>query len=159
MTPKILLEYAGVGLLAYLLFRGFKSQANRYSESEETETKKRLEKRSNEEVTNTATENALSWTDPVTKKKRTVNLDTMSKLLEKALLGSIFTEDEDLLKSVLNSIPVAVKGKAGVSYPIRKIAVRYAVNTGGKNLKSDLTRLLSSNELTNLGVTKHLRWL
>jgi hypothetical protein len=159
MTPKILMEYVAVGLGAYLLFRGFRSQANQYKESEETETKKRLQKRSEEDVKNTASENAFAWTDPKTKKKRTVNLDTMAKLIEKALLGNIVNEDEELVQNVMNSIPVAVKGSAGVSYPIRKIAIRYAVNTGGKNLKSDLTRLLSTSELSKLGVNKHLQWL
>lgn len=160
MTPKILLEYIAVGLGAYLLFRGFRSQANQYKESEETEAKKRLQKRSEEEVQKTSSENAIAWTDPKTKKKRSANMDTMAKLIEKALLGSIITEDEELVQSVMNSIPVAIKGTAGnLTYPIRKIAVRYAVNTGGKNLKADLTRLLSTSELNKLGVNKHLQWL
>jgi hypothetical protein len=159
MTPKTLMEYIAVGLGAYLLFRGFRSQANQYKESEETEAKKRLQKRSEEEVQKTSSENAIAWTDPRTKKKRSANMDTMAKLIEKALLGSIISEDEELVRSVMNSIPVAIKGSAGVSYPIRKIAVRYAVNTGGKNLKADLTRLLSTSELNKLGVNKHLQWL
>lgn len=160
MTPKMLMEYVAVGLGAYLLFRGFRSQANQYKESEETEAKKRLQKRSEEEVQKTSSENAIAWTDPKTKKKRSANMDTMAKLIEKALLGSIITEDEELVQSVMNSIPVAIKGSAGnLTYPIRKIAVRYAVNTGGKNLKADLTRLLSTSELSKLGVNKHLQWL
>lgn len=160
MTPKTLIEYLGVGLAAYLLFRGFRNQANIYKESEETETRKRLQKRSEEDVQKTSSENAISWTDPRTKKSRTANMDTMAKLIEKALVGSIFTEDEELVQSVMNSIPVQIKGSKGnLTYPIRKIAVRYAVNTGGKNLKADLTRLLSTSELNKLGVNRHLQWL
>ena len=83
----------------------------------------------------------------------------MAKYLEAALRGSWYGEDEEQIRQVMNSIPTSIKGKAGISYPIRTIAARYAINTKGKDLKSDLIRLLSANELETLGVKKHLKFL
>lgn len=158
IEPKDILLYTGAALAAYLLWKGIKIQTQRYEEAEETRQKKRLEKTSEEEVKKAA-EFMLSWTDPVTKKTKIANLDTLAKYLESALRGSWYGEDEDQIKKVMQSIPVSIKGKAGISYPIRTIATRYAINTNGKNLKADLTRLLSASEIENLGVARHLKYL
>jgi len=154
IKPGDILLYTGAGLLAWLLFKGAKSQTKIWKESEE----KQAQKKTTEEVKRKAAEYQLSWKDS-SGKTRTANLDTMAKFLEAALRGSWYGEDEDQIKSVMNSIPVSIKGKAGISYPIVTIAARYAINTGGKDLKADLVRLLSQSELQSLGVLKHLKYL
>ena len=158
IEPKDILLYTGAALAAYLIYKGIRSQSTRYEEAEETQRKKRLEKTSQEEVKKTS-EFMLSWKDPRTGKTRTANLDTMAMYLAAAIRGSWYGEDEEQIKSVMNNIPVSIKGKAGISYPIRTIAIRYQINTNGKNLKADLTKYLSASELINLGVSKHLKYL
>ena len=159
IEPKDILLYTGAALAAYLIFKGIRSQSARYEESEEASRKKRLEKSSSEEVKKTAESYLLSWKNPQTGKTQIANLDTLSKYLESAIRGSWYGEDEEQIKAVMNSIPVSVKGKSGLSYPIRTIAIRYQVNTNGKNLKADLTRYLSASEIQSLGVAKHLKYL
>jgi hypothetical protein len=158
IEPKDILLYTGAALAAYLIYKGIRSQSARYEEAEEASRKKRLEKTSSEEVKKTS-EFMLSWKDPNTGKTRIANLDTMALYLQSAIRGSWFGEDEEQIKSVMNLIPVSVKGKSGISYPIRIIAIRYQINTNGKNLKADLTKYLSASELINLGVSKHLKYL
>jgi hypothetical protein len=158
IEPKDILLYTGAALAAYLIYKGIRSQTRRYDEAEETRQKKRLEKTAQEEVKKSA-EFMLTWKDPGTKKTRVANLDTLAKYLESALRGSWYGEDEEQVRAVMNNIPVSVKGPSGISYPIRTIAARYQVNTNGKNLKSDLVRLLSASELIKLGVSRHLKYL
>lgn len=158
IEPKDILLYTGAALAAYLIYKGIRSQTRRYDEAEETSRKKRLEKTAEEE-TKKSSEFMLSWTDPNTKKIRIANLDTLAKYLESALRGSWYGEDEEQVRAVMNSIPVSIKGKAGISYPIRTISTRYTINTNGKNLKADLTRLLSASEIEKLGVARHLKYL
>ena len=157
IEPKDILLYTGAALAAYLIWKGIRTQTARYDEAEETRQKKRLEKTAQEEVKKGA-EFMLSWKDSAGK-TRIANVDTLAKYLESALRGSYWGEDEEQIKIVMNSIPVSVKGKAGISYPIRTIAARYQINTNGKNLKADLTRLLSASEISALGVGKHLKYL
>jgi hypothetical protein len=154
IKPGDILLYTGAGLLAWLLFRGARSQTKIWQESEE----KQSQKKASDEVKRKAKEFQLSWKDS-SGKTRTANLDTMAKFLEAALRGSWWGEDEDQIKAVMNAIPVSIKGKSGLSYPIVTIAARYAINTGGKDLKADLVRLLSQSELQSLGVLKHLKYL
>jgi hypothetical protein len=154
IKPGDILLYTGAGLLAWLLFKGARSQSKIWQESEEKQSQKKV----TEEVKRKAKEFQLSWKDS-SGKTRTANLDTMAKFLEAALRGSWWGEDEDQIKAVMNAIPVSIKGKSGVSYPIVTIAARYAINTGGKDLKADLVRLLSQSELQSLGVLKHLKYL
>lgn len=154
IKPADILLYTGAGLIAWLLFRGARSQTRIWSEQE----KKQEQAKKTEEIKKTATEYRLSWKDQ-SGKTRTANLDTLAKYLESALRGSFWGEDEEQVRAVMNSIPVSIKGKSGISYPIQTIAARYAINTGGKDLKSDLVRLLSASELQELGVKKHLKYL
>lgn len=158
IEPKDILLYTGAALAAYLIYKGIRSQAKRYEEAEDTERKKRLEKSTREEIKKGA-EYMLSWKDKVTGKTRTANLDTMAKYLEAALRGSWYGEDEEQVKAVMKAIPTSVRGPSGLSYPIRTIAIRYQINTDGKNLKADLTRLLSASEIEELGVSRHLQYL
>ena len=154
IKPADILLYTGAGLIAWLLFRGARSQTRIWQESEQ----KQEERKKTEEIQKTAKEYQLTWKDKAGS-TRTANLDTMAKYLEAALRGSWYGEDEEQIRQVMNSIPTSIKGKAGISYPIRTIAARYAINTKGKDLKSDLIRLLSANELETLGVKKHLKFL
>lgn len=154
IKPADILLYTGAGLIAWLLFRGARSQVQIWKESEQ----KQAEKKQTEEIQKTAKEYQLTWKDKAGT-IRTANLDTMAKYLEAALRGSWYGEDEEQIRQVMNSIPTSIKGKAGISYPIRTIAARYAINTKGKDLKSDLIRLLSADELNTLGVKKHLKFL
>jgi hypothetical protein len=158
IKPGDILLYAGAGLLAYLVFKGAKTQVRIYDSEEEKRRKAEVEKTGKEEVKKSG-EFMLSWIDPISKKTRTTNLDTLALYLKAAIRGSYFGEDEEQIKQVMNSIPVSVAGKSGTTYPIKTIAVRYAVSTGGKNLKEDLVKFLSASELTKLGVSKHLRYL
>lgn len=154
IKPGEILAYTGAALIAWLLFRGARSQTKVWEEKE----KKEQQKKTSEEIQRKATEYQLTWKDS-SGKNRTANLDTLAKYLESALRGSWYGEDEDQVRQVMNSIPVSIRGKAGISYPIRTIAARYAINTNGKDLKSDLVRLLSQSELISLGVSKHLKYL
>lgn len=159
IEPKDILLYTGAALIAYLLFKGVKAQTGNIERESQKAEKKAIEKQSQEEVQRSAKEFMLSWIDPKTKKSRSANLDTLAAYLKAAMRGSWFGEDEEQIKQVMNSIPVSIKGKSGISYPIRTIAVRYAVQTDGKDLKADLVKYLSARELENLGVAKHLKFL
>jgi len=155
IKPSDILLFTGAGLIAWLLFKGARSQTKIWEQTE----KKQEEKRKTEEVKKISQEFQLTWRDQNTGKNRTANLDTMARFLESALRGSWYGEDEEQIKQVMNSIPTSIKGKAGISYPIVTIAARYSINTGGKDLKADLVRLLSSDELRSLGVFKHIKYL
>lgn len=157
IEPKDILLYTGAALAAYLIYKGILTQSKKFEREEASREKKAIEKQSREEITR-GKEFMLSWKDN-TGKTKIANLDTLAKYLETALRGSFWGEDEEQIREVLNSIPVSVKGKSGISYPIQTIAVRYAINTNGKNLKADLIRLLSATELKTLGVSKHLKYL
>jgi hypothetical protein len=157
IEPKDILLYTGAALAAYLIYKGILAQSKKFEREETSREKKAIEKQSREEITK-GKAFMLSWKDN-TGKTKIANLDTLAKYLESALRGSFWGEDEEQIREVLNSIPVSVKGKSGISYPIQSIAIRYAINTNGKNLKSDLIKLLSANELKTLGVSKHLKYL
>jgi len=159
IEPKDILLYTGAALIAYMLFKGVKATTGKFEREAEKSKKREIEKQTKEEVTRSAKEFMLSWQDPITKNTKTVNLDTLAAYLKSAIRGSWFGEDEEQIKQVMNSIPVSIKGKSGISYPIRTIAVRYAVQTDGKDLKADLVKYLSAKELVNLGVSKHLKFL
>lgn len=159
IEPQDILMYTGAALIAYLLFKGVKAQAGNIERETQKAEKKEIEKQSKEQVQRSATEFMLSWKDPKTGKVQITNLDTLAAYLKSAIRGSWWGEDETQIKKVMNTIPVSIKGKAGISYPIRTIAVRYSVQTDGKDLKSDLTRYLSARELESLGVSKHLKYL
>jgi len=159
IKPGEILLYSGAALLAYLTWKGYLGQSNKFEREQKAEEKKAIEKQSKEEIQRSAAEFMLSWKDPITGNTRTTNLDTMASYLKAAIRGSWYGEDEEQIKQVMNSIPVSIRGRSGISYPIRTIAVRYSVQTGGKNLKDDLTRYLSSAEITRLGVAKHLKYL
>jgi len=154
IKPSDILLYTGAGLIAWLLFRGARSQGKIWEERQQ----KREEKKKTEDIKKIAAEYQLSWRDK-SGRTRTANLDTLARYLESALRGSYWGEDEEQVKSVMNSIPTSVRGKSGITYPIVTIAARYAINTKGKDLKSDLIRLLSQRELVDLGVSKHLKYL
>jgi hypothetical protein len=154
LKPADILMYTGAGLAAWLLFRGARSAARGEAATE----KAKQDQERTREVQNTAEKFMLSWKDNQGR-RRSANLDTMSVKLREALRGSWVNEDEEAVKQVMMAIPSSIKGPSGVSYPIRTIAARYAINTNGKNLKSDLVRLLSTKELRELGVNRHLIYL
>lgn len=159
ITPKDILLYTGSALIAYLLFRGVRTQTDSFQRETEKQEKKAIEKQTKEDIQRSAKEFMLSWRNSKTGKTETTNLDTLAAYLRAAMRGSFWGEDEEQIKKVMFSIPISVKSKRGITYPIRTIAVRYSVQTGGKDLKSDLVKYLSSRELDNLGVTKHLKYL
>lgn len=159
ITPKDILLYTGSALIAYLLFKGVRSQTNSFERETEKQEKKAIENQTKEDIQRSAKEFMLSWRNSKTGKIETTNLDTLAAYLKAAMRGSFWGEDEEQIKKVMFSIPISVKSKRGITYPIRTIAVRYSVQTGGKDLKSDLVKYLSSRELDNLGVTKHLKYL
>jgi hypothetical protein len=159
IKPGDILLYSGAALLAYLTWKGYLGQSGKFDREQKADEKKAIEKQTREEVQRSAAEFMLSWKDPITGNTRTTNLDTMASYLKAAIRGSWFGEDEEQIRQVMNSIPVSVRGKSGNTYPIRTIAVRYSVQTDGKNLKDDLTKYLSSTEITKLGVAKHLKYL
>lgn len=154
IKPADILLYTGTGLLIYYLIRGVRQDTRRSAEREEV----RREKQKTQEVQRTAQEFMLSWKDS-RGRRQSVNLDTLSLKLKEALRGSIFNEDEAAIKMVMTTVPVSIKGPSGISYPIRTIAARYAINTNGKNLKADLIRLLSRNELQSTGTNRHIQFL
>ena len=154
IKPEDILLYTGAGLIAWLLFRGARTQTRIWEEKEEQKKQESKKK----EIQKTATEFQLTWKDK-NGSTRTANLDTLARYLESALRGSYWGEDEEQIRQVMTMIPTSVRGKSGITYPIRTIATRYSINTKGKDLKADLIRLLSAKELTDLGVSKHLKYL
>lgn len=159
IKPGEILLYSGAALLAYLTWKGYLSQSGKFEREQKQEEKKQIEKQSKEEIQRSAAEFMLSWKDPVSGNTRTTNLDTLAAYLKSAIRGSFWGEDEEQIRGVMNSIPTSIKGRSGITYPIRTIAVRYSVQTGGKSLKDDLTKYLSASEISKLGVAKHLKYL
>lgn len=154
IKPADILLYTGTGLLIYYLIKGVRQDTRRSARAEEIEK----ERQQTQEVQRTAQEFMLSWKDK-SGRRRSVNLDTLSLKLKEALRGSIFDEDETAIQMVMTTVPVSIQGPSGISYPIRTIAARYAINTNGKNLKADLIRLLSRKELVSTGTNRHIQFL